>query len=619
MLSRRTGLAGSALLTALRVAAIGMVAPSSVRAECVFIDPWPRITEAAPSAERVVIGRVSDVRTRRRRPNDDPKVVGFTLTVTEEVKGTGSRRLRFGEVVTDTGCITSRLWVHDGDRLAMAFGGRAKGIEGPVSAVAFVGSTPAAEIARAGGRRQMPAMERVTARQVRQASRLPLGPLLLFIADDGDGPAIWRSDGTARGTRVVRRPGPAGPTDPRELTGTLGLAYFTASDRQHGRELWVTDGTAAGTRMVEDIRPGPRGSNPRELTGTDWDRGGVAFTADDGRHGREQWWSNGSVRGTRLADDIDRRRDGRAGSDPTQLTYSEGLLFMSVDDGSHGREIYGIAYHDEVLDVMPGPQGSDPSAIAVARLDLFFAADGPDGEDVLYGALDQSEIHVRIGIGDRIVTGVSTLAEAGNRVWFVAEDPVGSYLGVASPGWTFDWRSKETVTVDAASVVMTAPPASSDPPVEGPYSGLVEFGDRLALAVDDAAMGTELWMSDGTPDGTAPVLDLPGADLDPEDMAAIGDRLWFSADPDDGSGREPWVTDGTAAGTRRMADIAADGGSDPIGFVGFRDGVVFTADDGEHGRELWLSDGTEQGTRLPVDLRLGPEGSEPSDLVVLSP
>ena len=41
-----------------------------------------------------------------------------------------------------------------------------------------------------------------------------------------------------------------------QLTNVSGTLYFSADDGRHGQELWRSDGTARGTRMVKDINPG---------------------------------------------------------------------------------------------------------------------------------------------------------------------------------------------------------------------------------------------------------------------------------------------------------------------------------------------------------------------------
>src|SRR5262249_13178805 len=50
-------------------------------------------------------------------------------------------------------------------------------------------------------------------------------------------------------------------SNPSGLVAIGSTAYFTADDGVHGLELWKSDGTAAGTMLVKDIYPGSSSSN----------------------------------------------------------------------------------------------------------------------------------------------------------------------------------------------------------------------------------------------------------------------------------------------------------------------------------------------------------------------
>src|SRR5262249_48595458 len=136
---------------------------------------------------------------------------------------------------------------------------------------------------------------------------LDLNGTALFVANDGTtGRELWRSDGTASGTVLVKdvHAADAGTaTRISYLTSSGRRAYFSADDGVHGNELWTTDGTTAGTRLVRDIVPGSDSSYPVDLAAG---FGLVFFSAYDGLvHGDEPWRSDGTDEGTFLLADID--------------------------------------------------------------------------------------------------------------------------------------------------------------------------------------------------------------------------------------------------------------------------------------------------------------------------
>ncbi len=118
---------------------------------------------------------------------------------------------------------------------------------------------------------------------------------------------------------------------------------------------------------------------------------------------------------------------------------------------------------------------------------------------------------------------------------------------------------------------------------------------------DDGRHGYELWRSDGTVDGTYLLRDICpgvcGADAPSQHwLAATGSSVFFSAD-DAVHGSELWLTDGTVEGTRMVADVLPGPlGSNPMELTAGAGQVYFLASNRWPDRRIWVSDGTAAGT-----------------------
>ena len=130
--------------------------------------------------------------------------------------------------------------------------------------------------------------------------------------------------------------------------------------------------------------------------------------------------------------------------------------------------------------------------------------------------------------------------------------------------------------------------------------------------------GLELWVSDGTAEGTRLLLDIRegSASSFPSEFEVLNNELFFRAN-DGVHGDELWKTDGTELGTVLIKDIFAGPVlSYPNELTAFNGSVFFAASDGLNGSELWKTDGTETGTILVKDINVGTGRSSPNRFFV---
>jgi ELWxxDGT repeat protein len=178
---------------------------------------------------------------------------------------------------------------------------------------------------------------------------------LYFFAGTSEAWGLWKSDGTAAGTQLLRAfPGGYVLTAGEPVSFGPYL-YFAADDQVHGGELWRTDGTPGGTVLVKDINPGDANALITDLTVAG---GRLFFGAHDGVHGQELWQSDGipsNTAGTRLVHDIAPMAES---SNPFDLTAAGDRLFFLANDGPAGRELWA-------LPLAAGAEGCHPTETAL--------------------------------------------------------------------------------------------------------------------------------------------------------------------------------------------------------------------------------------------------------------
>ncbi|NVJ21860.1 MULTISPECIES: ELWxxDGT repeat protein [Myxococcus] len=193
------------------------------------------------------------------------------------------------------------------------------------------------------------------------------GGAMLMVTDGGAPPVMLRQFGMVG-----------------EMAGVGGRLLFSAAMGMDSddMELWRSDGTASGTVLVEDILPGPMGSNPDHFTvlGNQ-----LFFAADDGVHGVEPWDSDSTAAKTRLFGDLEA---GAGSSFPDVLTTVDNLFFFSAAIRNRGAEPWvsnGVRITTVSLtEIAPGPLDSFPRSFTRSGQNVFFTAQDNSGVRYVY-------------------------------------------------------------------------------------------------------------------------------------------------------------------------------------------------------------------------------------------
>jgi ELWxxDGT repeat protein len=336
--------------------------------------------------------------------------------------------------------------------------------------------------------------------------------------------------------------------------------------------------------LVKDIAEGTSNSSIRNVFAA---QGLLFFEADDGTNGDQLWISDGTDEGTFMVIINQDPEDSSPNADPQNFILYNDLIYFNADNGDaslNDKELWvtdGTAENTMLAANLEadtlGPEGSNPQDFFVFDGNLYFQARVNNSNELW--RFDGTDVEQATNIGGPGVFATVRapyVDEANNRVWLTAQNTTANFEPYLFNG-------------DTAVLVKDINPDGNG------YSGnAILYNGNLVFEGDDDVNGDELWISDGTEEGTVMVLDInPGGEnSDPDDFAIYNGEVYFKAEVDADANEELWKTDGTAAGTVMVA-APNPGGDGEVAELFVANGLLmFAANDGTNGIELWAYDGT---------------------------
>jgi len=434
---------------------------------------------------------------------------------------------------------------------------------------------------------------------------LPFGDVLVFQGDrsgsscqpDCTGIELYKYNPSTNETTIIKDFEEGSDDSDARVSFMVNdkIVFYLTTDGE--TNLWVTDGTEEGTSILYDpgrsyysghsILRTPPGRDQPQYGSYYPVHDNVAIFVGEGELGsifEELWATDGTVNGTYQLTDI----CDDCSAQPDDGIIAGGNLFFSAVDEVHGEEMHVIRnftttayytlYKDKVIDPITFDSNLELTYFPGEPHTPFMVKDINPGDD-----------------GD----GAYDIVTVGDMAYFRANDGTnGSEL------WKSNGTENGTMLVKDIN-----PSGSSD------YGLLdrtiIPFNDDLIfVAWNGSSTGPELWISNGTENGTSMLKEIDtGGTSWINDLTVLGDYILFAAEDNGVYGRELWRTDGTTEGTEIVKDInpgAAD--AQPQDFYVLNDVLYFSATNSTYGQELWRSDGTAEGTYIVKDINPGSDG-----------
>lgn len=348
---------------------------------------------------------------------------------------------------------------------------------------------------------------------------------LMSVNTKDHGYTLAATDGTEAGTDLVNTI--YQNMHPANFTKFQGRVFFTGTTPIEGRELWVTEGTAETTRLVKDLEPGniaqgqPFNGSPNHLSVVN---NKLIFTAYSRIYGTELWVSDGTHAGTYMFKDLNPGFYGSNIKDfyvfNDKVFFTESGQLYTTDGTTNGTsqfslsngpsDVTGYIELENYLVIRGRSNGHHSSA-------LWLSDGTTQGTTYINTLTDNNRINEMQVLDDTLY-----YTAGGELFSYNVEDGAKKFtsefthssLTIVNNTLYFQGTSKEgsaLFTLKDDHITTVYSPDNLNPELQFSFSDLTALNDSLLFIANDSIHGREIWVSDGTQEGTKILVDLmPG-------------------------------------------------------------------------------------------------------------
>lgn len=399
---------------------------------------------------------------------------------------------------------------------------------------------------------------------------------------------LYQSDGTNDGTILLEDILEGERSSyPNNFLSQNGFAYFRANNANEssgfpGSSIYKTNAKSGGTIKIVDVY------NAFFFNYNVVNNGLVFYLIFNLQTNKaEAWRSDGTTQGTfMVASDV--FYDSDLGN--PYLTIVGNTAFFVAGSPDSGYELWksdgSIAGTKMVKDIYPGWRGSFPYSMFEYKNELYFGAN--DGVELTYSfwKTDGSEKGtvklkvIELPYAPSVYSASTLYSASGNNLFFSAIDYM---VGPDDPLLGYQLYKTRGTALSTVRVMEESPILDFGPEY------LTDVNRTLFFLGYDVDHGRELWISDGTEQGTKMVKDLaPGPDWSNlTNLCSAAGKLYFVKDQYSGF-ESFWSSDGHDENTKQILDEGFDGlyGTENLTASGKK--LFFGAHSNEYGRELFV-------------------------------